>query len=257
MERIPDSQPSGKGAQCLDTPVLLVGLDSRTATVQDGAEVSREVSRARSSLAPGTCLGETTACLCSPGNLCTSACGSFANSHAPLGTAQMALGGVAGQPAGSRTRWPTAQRQATAAHATARVTQPGQGDITLGKFFSERSRVLYWFLVAGITKYYKFGGLKTTDLFSYGSRSQKSEMGFPGAQVGVWSGCVPSGSSDGHRFPAGGPLSRSRLTLTSASVVTSQTSCLRFALSRSLVASPVPLGVQDVAPPRSPFRHEG
>lgn len=93
MERIPDSQPSGKGAQCLDTPVLLVGLDSRTATVQDSAEVSREVSRARSSLAPGTCLGETTACLCSPGNLCASACGSFANSHAPLGTAQMALGG--------------------------------------------------------------------------------------------------------------------------------------------------------------------
>lgn len=78
----------------------------------------------------------------------------------------------------------------------------------MGKFFSERSRVLYWFLVAGITKYYKFSGLKMTNLFSYGSRSQKSEMGFPGLKLGCGQGVfLPAarmgvGSQLGVPFPA-------------------------------------------------------
>lgn len=57
--------------------------------------------------------------------------------------------------------------------------------------------MLYWLLVAGITKYYKFSGLKTTQIYSVVPEVRSLRWFFLGSSPGV-----PSGSSRGESVPS-------------------------------------------------------
>ena len=67
-------------------------------------------------------------------------------------------------------------------------------------------QVLYWFVRTTATNYLNFGALKHTNLCSYSTRMQKSQVSFKGPRLMCWQGYDSSGGSRGKSsallFPA-------------------------------------------------------